>query len=366
MTHRQRIQRILDGGVPDRTVWAPRLDLWYNAHRAAGTLPESVRNLSLRQTEAFLGMAHSARAGVVHRLVYDGVEEITIQRGPDTIRTFRTPIGETSATYSYSAEAHKLGVRQILTEHYIKTERDYEVMQYVAEHMRFEADYERYLAYDTEVGEDGYPLVVLGPSPVDLMMIIWLGYEKFYLDLADFPQRIENLLAALEAGYRKLWDVVASSPARYVMHGVHFSGQMTPPPIFKRYFLPYFRAFNERMHRAGIKVAFHADADLTGLLELVAECGFDVADTLATAPLVSLTFDEARRVWKDRVVIWGGVPSTILEESYPRADFCRYIEELHAKTVGRPGFIMAVSDNIMPGASFDRLLWIRDFLHRSG
>lgn len=364
MTHRQRIQRVLDGGIPDRTVWAPRLDLWYNAHREAGTLPEPVCHLSLRETEAYLGMARSARSAVVHRLVYDGVEEVSTERGLDTIRTLRTPVGEVFATYSYSAEAQKLGVRQVLTEHYAKTPHDYDVLQYVAEHMRFEPDYGRFAAYDREIGDDGYPLVVLGPSPIDLLMIVWLGYEKFYLDLADIPNRIERLLASLEASYRKLWDVVASSPARFVLHGVHFSGQMTPPPIFRRFFLPYFRDFTERMHRAGIKVAFHADADLTGLLDLVLECGLDVADTLATAPLVSLTFDDARRAWGHRIVIWGGVPSTILEESYPEAEFHHSIEDLHAKTAGRPAFIMAVSDNIMPTASFERLVWIRDFLCR--
>ena len=39
MTHRERILRALRGEAVDRLPWVPRLDLWYNAHKRAGTLP---------------------------------------------------------------------------------------------------------------------------------------------------------------------------------------------------------------------------------------------------------------------------------------------------------------------------------------
>ena len=70
----------------------------------------------------------------------------------------------------------------------------------------------------------------------------------------------------------------------------------------------------------------------------------------------------ARAVWGDRVTIWGAVPSIVLEADNPFEDFKAYMIDLHRKTAGRGGFIMGVSDNIMPGAKYERLVWIRDFL----
>ncbi len=39
MTHKERILAACRGEVPDCIPWIPRLDLWHNAHRRAGTLP---------------------------------------------------------------------------------------------------------------------------------------------------------------------------------------------------------------------------------------------------------------------------------------------------------------------------------------
>jgi len=362
MTYRQRLQAILDGGVPDRVAWVPRLDIWYQAHRASGTLPPALRGLRLAEAEEWLGMGHSARKAVVYHLTCVGAEERTRREGSCLIHTFVTPRGEASCVWHHPAEAQQQGIAAILVEPYVRSARDYEVMQYVAEHLHFVPDYATYRVYDAEVGEKGYPLVVLGQSPIHLIMRHWLGYERFCYEMADAPGRVEALWEALEESYRAMWEVVARSPACLVLHGVHFCAALAPPPLFRRYFVPYFQAFNERMHRAGIRVAFHADADLTGLLELVLECGFDVADCLATHPLVRCTFEEARRSWGECIVIWEGVPSVILERSYDRVRFENYVLALLEQTTGRSHFILGVSDNIMPGAEFERLVWIRDIL----
>ncbi len=39
MTHKERMLASLRGEAMDSIAWAPRLDLWYNANRRAGTLP---------------------------------------------------------------------------------------------------------------------------------------------------------------------------------------------------------------------------------------------------------------------------------------------------------------------------------------
>lgn len=362
MTHRERFQAALDGREPGQMPWVSRLDIWYNARTATGTLPDDVRGLSLHEIEAMLGMGRSARKAAVFHEEYGGVREQSVRDGDYLTLILDTPKGSVSCKW-YEPEAYRAqGITKARVERFVKSPQDYEVLGYVAEHTRFVPDYEAYRTYDAEVGEDGYPLVIIGPSPIHRIMLEYLGYERFYYDLADHPGRIEELLGVLDAKYREMWEVVAQSPAKLVLHGTHFSSAMTPPPIFDKYFAQYFRGFNERMHEAGIKVAFHADADLTGLLERVPDCRFDVADTFACAPLVRTTFEDARAAWDDQVVIWGGIPSIILESDYPASDFRHYMRDLLREVAGQSHVILAVSDNVMPGADLDRLKWIRDQL----
>ena len=343
--------------------WVPRLDIWFHAHRNRGTLPKELDGMTLRQAEKYLGMAHSARDAVVFRRLYNGgVEERFFRGGNRIVQRYATPLGETEAISRLTEDAERNEMLPIPTEFFLRQEKDYEIMRYVVEHTRYEPNYAAYAAYDADVGEDGLPMVPLGPCPFHLLLLAWAGYESFYYHLADWPEAVRGLLEALNKSYRQMWEVVAASPAKFLMHGEHFSGQLTPPPVFKKHFLPYFKEFNAVMHAAGKKVCFHADADLTGLLDLALECDFDAADCFACAPLVDTTFDEARRVWGERIVIWGGLPSLLLEDSFTFDEFREYVEELYAKTAGQPAFILAISDNIMPAARFDRLLWIRDFL----
>ena len=63
MTNRERLLAIMDGRPPDRIPWIPRLLLWYNAHKKAGTLPARYRGMTLRQIERDLGVGTPARDG---------------------------------------------------------------------------------------------------------------------------------------------------------------------------------------------------------------------------------------------------------------------------------------------------------------
>ena len=64
MTNRERILTILDGGMPDRIPWIPRLQIWYDAHWRAGSLPAAYQGLSLREVERRVFGGTAARDGI--------------------------------------------------------------------------------------------------------------------------------------------------------------------------------------------------------------------------------------------------------------------------------------------------------------
>jgi len=133
-------------------------------------------------------------------------------------------------------------------------------------------------------------------------------------------------------------------------------GQMTPRPLFERLILPYAREFTQAMHKAGKLCALHADADLSGPLDLVLETGMDVAECFACHPLVPLRLEEAREKWKGRITIWGGFPSTLLEPSASDSEFQSYLSWFETHIADGRAIIVGVSDNVMPDALWPRLV----------
>ena len=62
MTSKEQMLATMRGEPNRRIPWAPRLDLWHNAHRLAGTLPAPYRKASLREMiDDELVLAHRKR-----------------------------------------------------------------------------------------------------------------------------------------------------------------------------------------------------------------------------------------------------------------------------------------------------------------
>ena len=63
MTFQDRMLRAMQGDGTGRPVFAPRMDLWYIAQRARGTLPEEFAGMTMADLADALGMAcHAVRA----------------------------------------------------------------------------------------------------------------------------------------------------------------------------------------------------------------------------------------------------------------------------------------------------------------
>jgi uroporphyrinogen-III decarboxylase len=150
------------------------------------------------------------------------------------------------------------------------------------------------------------------------------------------------------------------------MHGHHLSSQMTPPPLFRQYILPYYRELTPRMRRRGKVVAIHADNDTRLILGLIAEAGIGMAECFVTSPMVRTTLAEARAAWGDRVIIWGGVPSTILEQPFTDEQFDRHMEGVFRTIAPGRAFILGIADNAMPGSDIRRIRRITEMVHQRG
>ena len=241
LTHRERILAVLERRSPDRIPWIPRLDLWYRARLAEGTMPERYRGMSLREIERAMGLPNPARGARVHCERLEGIEVTTSQRGGESCREYRTPVGTVRERRVRSAELVGYAAGGLVTERLIATEDDLTVWRYIAEHTSYELCYEEYAAFDADVGEEGLPMVFAGDVPFHRFAMGLAGYEGAYYLLHDHTRAVEELLSVMEQVEReRLWPILADSPGVLIRHGANLSSQMTPPHLYERYIKPYY------------------------------------------------------------------------------------------------------------------------------
>ena len=368
MTNRERILAILDGSPPDRVPWIPRFGIWHKARLATGTLPERYRGMSLRELERDLGVGTPAREGTIFVHEYRGVE---VRSQPvdemNTVTEYVTPVGTLSTLDRRSALLADKGIRGMDVGHLVKGPEDYEIIEYLVENEEYRPTYEEYLQYEADVGDDGYPLVNCGDCPFHFWLRTLVGYNRAYLHLSDFPGKVERLLDLLTQRDReKVWPLMAESPARMLLHGAHFSSSMTPPPMYERYILPYYEELSEFLRGSGKTLCLHADADSRLILDQIKRSGYGMAETFTTEPMVSCTLEQGRRAFGGDVIIWGGVPSVILEENYSDEYFEAYMRKVFRTIAPGDAFILGVADNVLPDADIERIRRISEMVEEWG
>ena len=368
MTNRERILAILAGQAPDRVPWIPRLGIWYEANRRAGTLPKEHLGRSLRDVERDVFGGTAGRDGIIYRTRLRGVEVKSYHPGPmETLTEYVTPVGTVRTGLRGTEHLRRQGIQDSEVGFMLKRREDYAVVEYLLEHTEYLPAYEEYEAYEREVGDDGYPIVNCGDCPFHHWMRALSGYDQAFFHLNDYPNEVERLVAVMTDRFREtIWKHMLDSPAKLLMHGHHLSSQMTPPPLFRRYILPYYRELTPATRARGKVVAIHADNDTRLILGLVEEAGIGMAECFVTSPMVKTTLAEARAAWGDRVIIWGGVPSAILEAPFTEEQFDAYMDGVFRAIAPGRAFILGIADNAMPGSSIARIRRITELLRQRG
>ena len=75
---------------------------------------------------------------------------------------------------------------------------------------------------------------------------------------------------------------------------------------------------------------------------------------------------EARERWGDSMIIWGGLPSVLLEESTPEAEFEKYMEDLFRTISPGDAFILGIADNAMPTSMISRMRRVGEMVEQFG
>ena len=365
MTMRQRILATLRGQPVDRIAWAPRWELWYNAARQDGRLPPEWRGLGLHDCARRLGWGLKDRI----RLVREVREEVEVRRrvaGDDTWTEIVTPVGTITEQRRVTRELAALDVAGRIMKPFVETREDYGPALYLVEHTRVEPAYDEFLAEEARVGDDGITIGQLLSCPTHRLMREFTDYQGFYYQLADNPDRVEQLTAALTELDEQAQQLAAASPAQIVEYDGNYDDQLTPVPIYRKYFLPRFQVFAQRLHAAGKYFCTHTDGHHEQLLDLIRDSGFDIAEAFTTPPMTNVGVARARAVWGDRITIWGGLASNMLSAFTPDHEFEAHVRQVLREAAPGDHFILGTGDNVPTDAELPRLRRLTELIEELG
>lgn len=379
MTIRERLLAVLAGRNPDRPPFIDRLEAWHATHRRAGTLPERLDGLSLTEIHRAVGMGQQ-RFVVPYALRLRGVEVVSTfnvepaqrmfeplifefpgmwdlvpaDRPGVTVTELHTPVGKLRMSQELLPEGVAGGLAPYLREHLIKDPADYATAEWVIEHAEFVAAYDRVAAEESVVGDNGYVVPLLHRIPFQQVLLEYLGEAPLFYALHDERPAVERLLGVLDRQMLEILERLADFGAAYVEFPDNLHGAMTNPRLFAHYCLESYQRYTDRLHLQGKRIGSHTDGDLRGLLGQLQETGLDVCESVSPFPLTSASFGEIWEAWRGGPLIWGGIPSPLLEARTPQAEFEAWIDQLF-QTIGSAPIILGVGDMVMGNCLIERV-----------
>ena len=297
------------------------------------------------------GMAICARRHA-YRKIMPNVDEREVTEPDGTIRTiYETPVGTLTALHQPSPIAYAtplgLGGRRppgrAPLEHPIKTRDDYRVAEFMVRDSHYEPDYDTYLAHQERIGDSGITTASTCYTPLLDIQVMWVGQEQFCYELADNEDAVMDLYDALVQSHQGMYEVLAESPAQYVLYGGNIVPVMLGPHRIRDYVVPCWQALADRLHEKGKKLGSHLDADNRLILDLVAESPLDFIEAFTPPPDCGVSVTEARERWPDKV-LWINFPSSVHLATEDRIQ--QTTRDILAQAGDRRGFLMGVTEDV--------------------
>jgi len=382
VTHKERMLSVLRGEPTDMIPWAPRLDLWYNAHKRAGTLPAKYRGAALRDITDDLDFGYHAIVPQfkdlrdplddLHRAlgIYNlwtmpystrlhNVDVTVETEGDQTHVAYRTPVGTVTTTVVYDDAMRAAGASIThISEHAIKDHNGYSPVGYIFENTEVVPNFTGYQEFADYVGDRGIAagFLSLAASPMHLLQRELMSMELFFYELYDHPEELIQCAASIGGYLERVFAVCSRSPADLFLLGANYDAGVTYPPFFSEHITPWLKTFADMLHTRGKFLLTHTDGENTGLLDCYLESKIDVADSICPSPMTKLTFKEVRDHFRSRITIMGGIPSVcLLKASMPDNAFAAYLDDFFPQLGSSDHLILGVSDTTPPAADFERI-----------
>ncbi len=232
---------------------------------------------------------------------YDGdvqwIEQLSWEGGRKVRQQVcRTPAGEVSALWTDDWQQ----------KYFLETAEDYRVMIYIARHTHYAADYAAFRTQEIILPPYMVPVTRIGRTPLQTILVDYAGLENFSFHLVEYADEMQELYEALLENFRKLVEIAAEGPGRYINVIENFTAETLGPRRYKQFLLPVYEETFSALHQAGKIVGCHYDGKIASVKHLVAGSPIDLIESFTPPPEGDMTLAEARGIWPDKL-LWSNI-----------------------------------------------------------
>jgi hypothetical protein len=270
-------------------------------------------------------------------------------RGKDGIKRIKTVIETPKGTVTAidrQLPNHPMIPGQFVTwheEYLFKGPEDYAPLASMIRSRRYVPDYVAFRRAQEQAGGDVFILPDFGYSPLQEIIIRIMGIEQFSIEWHLRRDEVMKLYDALTEDRRKLYPILADSPALLVNYGGNVSPEVVGLDRFEKYVLPHYDELAEMLHERGKLLSVHLDANTKLLAAAIGRSRIDCIEAFTPYPNGDMSIAEARAAWPGKT-LWINFPSAVhLQESTAVEETTRQILREAA-----PGdrFIIGVTETV--------------------
>lgn len=382
MTARERILGMLKGEKIDRIPWCGDLAYWIDYLNDEKLMPEKYLADQTTAQRQMLSQGLAAPfngKGLIdlHRdlnvgfylqgyfpfdTIYDGVEVITEINGTTRTTTVRTPYGDMQEIWEYVYFTHSWGPRV----HMVKDERDLKKIRYLYEHTFYEPDYALAQERTQLVGDQGVVLVYMPKCPIMEMIALRAGIEAVTYMVMDAQEEWDETMEIMTRKHEEACEIALKAPAECIMIPDNLSSGSIGRKFYRQYAFDYSKKWTARIREAGKYSFVHLDGTVNPLLTEVCQAGFDVVEGLTPYPVGDMEYRDMRAIASEKAILWGGIPGGFFTPDYSDQAFDKYIIKLIGEMCRDGRSVLAVGDQVVPGASFERIKRVNELAERYG
>ena len=346
MTPKERILNALTGRETDRTPWSPFLAYYWES------LPRKVQAKGQFPYLKEMGADPLLRGShIPYTLRYHNCTITETQRNGKKYVTYETPVGSLTEIHTLSSVADSW----FLTGHPVRTEEDFQVLQYIYEHLSIEENIAEFEEDHKKFGEDALLLPLIGvqyKTSFQALVEHWCGTEALTYALYDFEAAVRECLAVMDERDLETVEIAAKTSAEALLFYEDSSTTNISPAFFERYTAPAVNRWGSCLHRHGKMLIHHACGSLRDLLPLMDSTEIDVIESISPPPTGNIDIAGAYEILSDRIGLIGGIePTFFLNCSLPELE--TRVAELLSAAKGRR-FVLANSDSCPPGVAYEK------------
>lgn len=194
-----------------------------------------------------------------------------------------------------------------LTKHFVTDEEDYPILMEYFKDLLVLPDVDTYMTDVKELGDDGVPFAVLSRTPYQKLWTELVSIEDLAEHMVECPELVEECCNILADHLRKMFDIVAALSKEIDIPIVNIPENITAPLIgkekYRKYCMPFYPEFKEKVGDAKISVITHLDGELKGIWKEIGESAIDGIDSFTPPPTGDTTVGEAMAMWPDKVIM---------------------------------------------------------------